>query len=103
MAGSSIADVPHRRLDHATYTEFPTDPSIVSSPNTSTNQDNDLNGISCPTSTLCVAAGEYWDSSHIHAQTLIEQWDGTTWIIATSPNAGSVKNFLFGMHCPSVS
>ena len=38
---------------------------------------NYLSGISCSSSSHCVAAGNYYDGSH--EQTLVETWNGTSW------------------------
>ena len=34
-------------------------------------------------------------------QTLVENWNGTTWTIATSPNSGTGSNILTGVACTS--
>ncbi len=59
--------------------------SVASSPNPSSTFD-ELDGVSCPTSTDCVAVG-YLKSPSV-AQTLIETWNGTTWSVIPSPNVG---------------
>lgn len=48
--------------------------SIVSSPNTSATQDNQLNGVSCTSTSLCMADGSYFNGAN--NQTLIEKWAG---------------------------
>ncbi len=61
--------------------------SIVASPDTSTTLDNDLYSVSCVTATFCVAAGSATTStSYVN---LVEQWDGTTWSIETTPDANA--------------
>jgi hypothetical protein len=49
---------------------------------------NDLVGVSCPTTSSCVAVGSagFVVFSSRSFRTLVEQWDGTSWSIATSPN-----------------
>ena len=57
--------------------------SIVTSPNTSTAQNNYLSGVSCTSASFCMATGYYVTSGY--DQTLIEEWNGTAWSIVTSP------------------
>ena len=76
--------------------------SIVTSPNTSTSQNNDLTGVSCTSSSACTAVGSYMNSSSVQ-QTLIEAWNGTTWSIVSSPNGSSLPNVLEGVSCTSAS
>lgn len=69
--------------------------SVVSSPN----QPNVSNGLS---SVAAVSASDAWavgssGSQSSSGQTLIEQWNGTSWQIVTSPNPGSVYNTLQGI------
>ena len=52
----------------------------------------------CPSPTSCVAAGYYQTESG--DQTLIESWDGSTWALTSSPNAGG-SNELEGVSCPT--
>ena len=76
--------------------------SIVTSPNETTTNDNYLNGVSCTSTTFCMAAGYYYTGSTY--QTLIEEWNGTSWSIVTSPNTGTtVLNALYGVSCMSSS
>jgi len=74
--------------------------SIVPSPNVPSVEDNYLEGVSCPTTTFCVAAGSTYNGSE--EQTLIEQWNGTSWSIVTSPNRNtSTDNGFDGVSCTS--
>jgi len=74
--------------------------SIVSSPNTATIRNNDLNGVSCASGVDCKAVGSA--SNGIVDQTLVEQWNGTAWSIAPSPNSSStLANDLGGVSCVS--
>jgi hypothetical protein len=77
---------------------------IVSSPNTSTTQDNFLlYGLTCTSASECWAVGYYVNDSRRY-QTLIERWDGTSWVIVTSPNTGATQdNLLNGVTCASAS
>jgi Ser-Thr-rich glycosyl-phosphatidyl-inositol-anchored membrane family len=69
--------------------------TLVSSPNQGTSY-NLLDGVSCTSSTSCVAVGYYSAST---VQTLVESWNGSSWSIVTSPNQGAGSNLLFGVSC----
>ena len=75
---------------------------IVSSSDTSTTENNYLGGVTCVSSADCIAVG--WYSTTSYDQTLVEQWNGTSWSIVTSPNASTTQdNYLYGVSCVSVS
>src|SRR5207244_2804734 len=105
--------------------------AIVTSPNTSTTQNN-LLGVTCVSasdcwavgSTVCaptnnpngvtsVSASDCWAVGYSEIvgantlnidQTLIERWDGNSWSIVSSPNATAwPKNFLYNVTCVSAS
>ena len=59
--------------------------SIVSSPNPGTSPYNFLSGVTCTSASQCWAVGYYVNGSGF-GQTLIEQWDGTSWSVVASPN-----------------
>ena len=90
---------------HATATEAGSW-AIVTSPNTSTTQGNVLTGVTCVTASDCWAVGYYFNSSSVR-QTLIEHWDGTSWVIIPSPNSNTLlstqDNFLYGVTCVAAS
>jgi hypothetical protein len=75
--------------------------SIVTSPNTSTTQNN-LLGVTCVSASNCWAVGFYVAGSGA-PQTLIEHWDGTAWAIVPSPNASLPNNVLSDVTCVSAS
>ena len=76
--------------------------SIQPSPNTSPTEDNSLGGVSCVSTTWCVAVGNSYDGTT--SQTLIEVWDGTNWTIQTSANTSPTEdNQLYSVSCTSVS
>jgi hypothetical protein len=58
--------------------------SVKTSPNQS-GYANELQGVSCLSTTSCVAVG-FYGVPKIPGQTLIEQWNGTSWSIVPSPN-----------------
>jgi hypothetical protein len=75
--------------------------SLTEGPDTSTTEDNYLYGVSCTSSTSCVAVGNY-DSASGYNQTLIETLTGTTWSITSSPNTSSSEdNTLSSVSCTS--
>jgi hypothetical protein len=66
--------------------------SIVSSPNVGTSN-NVLTGVADSSSRNSWAVGNYVNTSGAN-QTLIEQWNGTSWSVVSSPNVGTTNNFL---------
>src|SRR6476646_1581058 len=77
--------------------------SIVSSPNTSATQNNDLFGVACVSASDCWAVGDY-SNENVIPRTLIEHWDGISWAIVSSPNTNTTdRNFLTGVTCASPS
>lgn len=76
--------------------------SIVPSVNFGTGLNNYLHDVTCTSATHCVAVGEYL--SYGAYQTVIEQWDGTSWTLVPSPNSSATQsNFLYGVSCTSVN
>jgi hypothetical protein len=80
--------------------------TIVPSPNTSTTQTNILSSVTCPSASNCWAVGRYAAGSNgvfpTLIQTLIEHWDGTSWVIVPSPNTLATEdNYLSGVTCAS--
>jgi hypothetical protein len=76
--------------------------TVVSSPNTSTTLSNYLLGVACTSASNCFAVG-YANDGIIAYRTLIEQWNGSSWAIITSPNFGPFDNILDGTTCTSAS
>ena len=75
--------------------------TVTPSPNLGSNGDT-LNGISCVTSTDCVAVGDYTTSAGI-MQTLIEAWNGTAWSVSPSPNPNTGGDLLNSVYCTSAT
>jgi hypothetical protein len=75
--------------------------SLVPSPNASSTQYNDLYGVSCVSSSFCMAVGDYYNG--VDYQTLTERWNGGTWVVVGSPNTGTQDNYLDGVSCVSSS
>jgi hypothetical protein len=74
---------------------------IVSNPNPSP-EFNNFYGVAAISENDAWAVGFYANSVGI-AQTLIEHWDGSTWSVVSSPNAGSQGNELLGVAAVSAS
>jgi hypothetical protein len=50
---------------------------------------------------LCIAVGFYESSSGVY-MTLAEQWNGTEWVVQSTPNpSGATESFLQSVSCPS--
>jgi hypothetical protein len=75
----------------------------ISSPDTSAAQNNQLNAVSCTSSSFCAAVGLYDNGGH-YPQTLAQKWNGASWTITKSPNTSSVQdNELSAVSCTSAS
>jgi hypothetical protein len=58
-----------------------------------------LAGVSCPSTRVCIAVGEYFLSGSVRVA-LIERWNGSGWAIQPSPNpVGTRVTELFGVSC----
>ncbi|MGH3118348.1 MAG: hypothetical protein ACRDQ2_14795 [Gaiellales bacterium] len=76
--------------------------AIVDSPNTSTTESNRLTDVTCNSDSECWAVGYYKPSTLW--QTMIVRWNGTSWVIVSSPNADTTQNnVLAGLTCVSSS
>ena len=73
--------------------------AVIASPNQGTSS-NALSGVSCTSSTSCVAVGFSFNTPSTY-QTLVETWNGSTWSIVASPNQGTDSNLLIGVACSS--
>jgi hypothetical protein len=77
--------------------------SIETTPNPSGAQTSTLEGVSCTSSTKCIAVGGSEDSSG-NTTTLVEKRKGTSWSIETTPNpSGSEDTLLKSVACTSTS
>ncbi len=77
--------------------------TAVSSADSSPAQSNQLNAVSCTSSTFCTAVGQYDDGSNV-PQTLAQKWNGTSWSITKSPDTSATEdNELHGVSCTSAS
>ncbi|MDA8183322.1 MAG: Ig-like domain-containing protein [Actinomycetota bacterium] len=74
--------------------------SILASPNTSSLQANELSAVSCDSPAICVAVGSAATGSLGTEQTLVEDFNGTSWSIVTSPDtAATASNALAAVAC----
>jgi hypothetical protein len=65
-------------------------------------KDSTLSGVACASASNCTAVGSYTDGGD-HTLTLVESWDGATWVIQPSPNpAGTSNDRLSAVSCTSV-
>jgi hypothetical protein len=77
--------------------------AIVSSANTLPTQSNFLYGITCTSASNCWAVGYYFISG-VAYQSLIQRWDGSSWVVVSSPNTLPTQdNVLNGVTCVSAS
>jgi hypothetical protein len=74
---------------------------VASSPNPSTYGDT-LNGVSCSSTSYCVAVGDEVTSSG-DTQTLVESWDGSDWTVIHSPNPSSSGDSLSSVFCSNAT
>ncbi len=78
---------------------------MTPSPNQGTGY-NQFASVSCAGPTWCMAVGVYdlvYNGIRIADQTLIENWNGSTWQIVSSPNQGFLNNQLEGVSCTSLT
>ncbi len=78
--------------------------SIVASPDTGPSANNELNSVSCLTTSDCWAVGGVGGGGNGTEQTLAEHWNGSTWAIeATADTSSSVANYLASVSCLTTS
>ena len=76
--------------------------SIVASPNVSPTRSSRLFDVTCTSMSDCWAVG--YGSTSTGSQTLIEHWDGSSWVIFPSANVDFMpSNILEGVTCLSAS
>jgi hypothetical protein len=75
--------------------------SLATSPNASAGT-NVLNGVTCVTSGSCIAVGYYLNTVNV-INTLIETWNGSSWLIKSSANNGTGSNALYGVSCSTAN
>jgi hypothetical protein len=76
--------------------------SITSSPDPGSGLLDELGGVTCTSSTSCVAVGDYENGSSVD-QTLVESWNGSIWSLVSSPDEGSANNALGKVACTTAT
>ena len=73
--------------------------TIQSTPNASGQTSSQLNGVTCPKTTVCEAVGN--SNTGPNFATLAEVWNGSAWTIQSTPNGpgGKAVNELNGVSC----
>jgi hypothetical protein len=75
--------------------------TVQSTPNPATAANARLYGVSCKSATSCTAVG-YWANASGSEFTLAERWNGTNWVVQSTPNvAGAAWNDLYAVGCSS--
>jgi hypothetical protein len=75
--------------------------SVVDSPDVSGANNNTLAGVSCVGADFCMAVGSAVTTSP-DEETLVEQWNGSSWSIDTSPSvSGALQTILSSVSCTS--
>ncbi|MBM3692626.1 MAG: hypothetical protein FJW77_04905 [Actinobacteria bacterium] len=64
-------------------------------------QDNGLYDVSCVSTSFCVAAGDGYDGTARRTTAMV--WNGSTWMLQSTPNVGAGSNYLNGLSCVSTS
>jgi hypothetical protein len=62
-----------------------------------------LSGVSCVTSTDCIAVGGTSRDSPAAGPTLVQTWNGSTWSVIPSPSPGTRSNVLDSISCADAS
>ncbi len=75
--------------------------TLQATPNPTSAASSNLDGVACPSSTVCEAVGYYANSSG-EGGTLAERWNGTKWALQATPNPTSATaSNLVAVACPS--
>src|SRR5207237_933632 len=64
--------------------------SVQSTPNPSGAQSSVLAGVSCSSTTACTGVGSSVNSAGVQV-TLAERWNGTSWVVQSTPNPSGAK------------
>ena len=73
-------------------------------PTFSPTENSFLEGVSCVSTSWCVAVGSHTINNEAAHQTMIQVWDGSNWSIQPSPsNSLTENNYLWSVSCVSVS
>ena len=76
---------------------------VQPTPNPSGSKGSELAGVSCPSATACIAAGNF-DNRSWTQLTLAERWNGRKWAIQPTPNPSDAgASSLRGVSCSSAT
>jgi hypothetical protein len=75
--------------------------TLVPAPRPSSQPNNQLNGVACPTSLACIAVGASADTSGNPNGTFAERWNGTSWRVQPMPTHQTPGGFLGSVWCQS--
>lgn len=77
--------------------------SIEQTPQAAGAKNTEFLGISCASTTLCIAVGDTTLGDR-GAVTLSERWNGVSWTVQPTPDLGRGRNsHLFGVSCPTTT
>ncbi len=64
-----------------------------------------LGGVSCPSTTDCIAVGSFDDISLSQFETLADRWNGHSWTVLATPPTGSAgtAEWLSAVSCPTTT
>lgn len=75
--------------------------TVQTTPNPTGATSSELYGVSCKTSTACIAAGSFENSAGSEVP-LAESWNGTAWTVQEPPKvSGAKESYLKGVACTS--
>jgi hypothetical protein len=81
--------------------------TIAPVPGVTGDNDNLLNGVSCPSASYCVAVGIAYSGpgpGTTPAETVAELWNGSVWSLMPTPNpAGNLETRFNAVSCPSTT
>jgi hypothetical protein len=78
--------------------------TIVPTPNPAGAAESGLGSVSCTSPSACIAVGFAGDADGGPAGTLAEHWDGTAWVVLTTPSAGVGQDSLLNsVSCASAN
>jgi hypothetical protein len=77
--------------------------AIQPTPNPSSQPQNALIGVACPTSAACIAVGATFDASGNPTGTFAERWNGTNWKLQRTPTQHTPGGLLASVWCQSAT
>jgi hypothetical protein len=76
--------------------------TVAAAPPVSGVSSSGLHDVACTSASECWAVGSAQISGVQRSETIIARWNGSTWVLADSPNPGNY-NYLTGVSCASAS